>query len=206
MEDHPQIHYLCASGEVKKRAEAHRRAFTKLRKALFDVVHSLGATRCRIQDSMLLLQGITFEGEPPTGWTKKDKGGCSRPKPTKANAEILKHFTPSGGYCIETHPDLLDFEKWLGCPMSYEYTQAPTSKGWSTIGRMFADGVLYWYSATGPILAILPDIAAARIYAEEHRQVVVGNVLDWKPPKGLKRILPEEWKLMQAKHKLKAVA
>lgn len=197
----PQKHYLCNSGEVKKRAEAHRAIFTKLRHDLFDIVASVGATKCHIQDSMMLLQGIIFDDDAPDGWTKNNKKMGSRPKNIEANKEILKHFTPGRSYSIKTHSELAVFLQWLGCPMSYLYSKGEHHSGSHSIGRIFADSILYWYSVDGPILAVLPDVALARKQSVENGEAVVGNVLDWKPCKGLKEIMPEEWDLMKAKHK-----
>lgn len=121
MRDSDQKYYLCKSGEVKKRAEAHRATFIKLR----------------------------------------------------------KFFTPDGGYFVELHPELHPelkvFEDWLGCPQRYSYTQGKGTSGATCIGRMFQQGIAYWYDGKGPILLELPDVAAARAYAKKEGRVVEGN-------------------------------
>jgi hypothetical protein len=201
MQDFPQKHYICVAGNVKKHAEAYREAHMRLYGKLITVAKSVGVTSIHYEPSMMLLISLYFKEAPPAGWTKKDKYGRSRPLPTLANKEMLTHFTPGGSHQITTHPELLAFQTWLGCPLSYNYKQGDTCSGWSTIGRLFSDGLLYWYSVTGPIVLVIPDMVAARKYAKENKQIVTDNVLDWKPPKGLKEILPEEWELMAAKHK-----
>ncbi len=201
MQDFPQKYYLCVSGEVKERAEEYQKAYNELWSHLIKLVKSMGATDYRFEPSMMLLIGIKFKGEPPKGWTKKR--GYSRPPDNKA---ISKYFTPSGGHRITTHPKLAAFQEWLGCPMSYSYTKGKTNSGWTTIGRLFSDGLLYWYDSTGPILLVIPDVALARSQARAEGLKIADKGLTWKRPKGLKEILPEEWYLMSANHEQKLQA
>lgn len=201
MRDHEQKYYLCKSGEVKRRAEEHRATYKRHMDKLWKVVNSFGSDTARIEKRMLLIEGIAFKGEPPKGWTKP-KYGISRPKLGTLKPEVRRCFTPSGSYFVETHKDLKPFQEWLGCPFHYSY-KTKTGSGTSTIGRLFSEGFVYWYSETGPILLELPDVAGAKKEALASGETIDNNVLDWVPPKGLKEILPEEWDLMVAKHKRK---
>lgn len=199
----PASFYICASGEVRKRANAYRAAHRRLYSALFDIVHSLGANEASIESSMMKLRGIAFLKGAPSGWTKPDKHGLSRPMKTKENAEILRHFTPGGCYSVEMHPELRSFFEWLKCPCGYEY-KSGTCEGWTRIGAGFDPVGLFWYTTNGPILLKTPDMAAARKNAADSKQIVTNNVLNWTPPKGCKKVMIEEWKLMQAKHERRA--
>ena len=207
MKDCDQKHYLCTSGEVKRRAEEHRRTFIRLKENLWKVVKSLDSDEACINDAMMLIEGIRFKGVyVPDGWTKPDRRMLSRPKRGTLPPETMKFFTPGGSYAIETHPELKAFNDWLKCPFSYSYqSKDGTMTGRNTIGRLFSDGFTYWYSSTGPIMLVLPDVTAAKKRAKEKKEIVDGSVLDWTPPKGLKEILREEWDLMAAKHSLKKV-
>jgi hypothetical protein len=206
MRDLDQKHYLCTSGEVKKRAEEHRRVFLRLRARLWKVVKSFGSDEASICDSMMLICGIHFKDGPPPGWTKPGRyDNCSRPKRGTVPPEIRALFTPGGSYVVEPHEELKPFGEWLNCPFRYSYTSKDgTCSGSSTIGRIFADSFVYWYDPSGPLMLILPDVAAAKVRSIKKREIVDGNVLDWQPPVGLKEILSEEWDLMKAKHKLQA--
>jgi hypothetical protein len=202
MKDCTQKHYLCTSGEVKRHAEEHRHTFIRLREQLWKVVKSFGSDEASICDTMMLIRGIKFKGAPPEGWTKPNRYEGSRPKRGTLPPETMKFFTPGGSYFIETHPELKALNEWLKCPFSYSYqSKDGKTTGRNTIGRLFSDGFTYWYSSTGPIMLILPDVAAAKARAKEKKEIVDGNVLDWTPPKGLKEILKEEWDLMAAKHR-----
>lgn len=203
MRDSQQKYYLCKSGEVKRRAEEHRKTFLRLRAELWKVVESFGATAARLDDRMMLIQGIEFKGEPPVGWTKK-KHGVSRPKRGILGFNERKFFTPDGSYSVETHKELRPFGDWLKCPFSYLWNSKDgKSSGRNHIGRLFSDGFTYWYDPAGPIMLELPDVEAAKKRALERGEIADNNVLDWVPPKGLKEILGEEWGLMAAKHKQK---
>ena len=193
-------YYICASGEVRKRANAYRDAHAVLYKALWAVVHSLGSDKASIDTTRVKLRGVVFAGAAPEGWTKPDKHKLSRPKNLKANAEMLKHFTPSGGGMVERPPSMQVFFDWLACPSGYEYTCGDNHKGWSRIGEGLAPTGLYWYSSETPILLKTPDFEDARRYAAGDGCTVVGDTLNWTPPKGCKPILHEEWALMQAKY------
>ena len=195
-------YYICESGEVRKKANAHRAAFIRLKSALFDVVNSLGAKQCRIETDMMLLSGIYFPNDPPAGWTKKGPRG-SRPKPIKANADILKHFTPSTPYQVTTHPELQALWDWLKCPASYSWKMpGKEHSGWEMIDHRFSTHQACWLDANGPVVLILPNVAAAKAKALELGRAIEGSALDWTPPKGLREILPEEWDLMKARHQL----
>jgi hypothetical protein len=203
MRDLDQKYYLCKSGEVKKHAEEHRRTFLRLRAKLWKVVTSFGSDEASICDTMMLIRGIHFKDGTPAGWTKPGRHDrCSHPKRGTLSPEIQAFFTPSGNYFIELHEELKPFGDWLKCPFHYSYTSKDgRCSGRSTIGRIFADSFVYWYDPAGPIMLILPDVAAAKARSVKKREIVDGNVLDWQPPAGLKEILSEEWDLMEAKHK-----
>lgn len=207
MKDCDQKFYICVSGEVRRHAEEHRRTFCRLRDHLWKIVESLGSDEAIINDTMMLIDGIKFAGGPPTGWTKPDKSGCSRPKRGTLPPETQKFFTPGGSYWIKPHEELKAFGDWLKCPFDYSYkSKDGTTSGSNTIGRLFADSFVYWYNPKGPILLVLPDVAAAKSRAAKKKEIVEDNVLNWTPPKGLKEILSEEWDLMTAKHRRKSKA
>lgn len=196
------VFYLCESGEVKKRANAYRRTYIRLKGVLFDVVKSVGSDKSYIDDTMMLISGVKFDGPVPAGWSKPHRRtkDC-RPLRTKENAELLKHFTPFGCYCVKAHPELQKFWDWLECPDSYRWKSADgKSSGSRGIGDFFRNLQMYWYAERGPLLLKTPDVAAAKEEAEKEKRIVEGNVLNWQPPKGLRRILPQKWDLMQAEH------
>lgn len=202
MRDHDQKYYLIKSGEVKKRAEEHRKTYIRLMDELWKVVESFGCTEARIDRRMMLIEGLRFKGDVPLGWTKPKRRGVSYPKRGTLGASTKKFFTPSGSYCVETHPELQSFEKWLGCPFHCAWkSKDGKSSGSYHLGRLFSDGVVFWYDPQGPMMLELPDVARAKKDAEEQGRIVENKVLDWVPPKGLKEILKEEWDLMAAKHK-----
>jgi hypothetical protein len=195
------LYYLCESGEVKIKAEEYRDTFIKLKKALWAVVHGLGCEKASFCDDMMLLRGVVFPGTPPAGWTKPSREGLSRPKRNKENAETLKHFTPFGCYELETHQDLLPLWEWLRCPTGYRYIgPGPGVSGSCRIGNLFDPVQAVWYCGKGPICLILPDVEAERREAIDSGRTVVDGVLNWTPPEGLQRILPEKWDLMAAEH------
>lgn len=200
MRDRDQKYYLCKSGEVKRRAEEHRKAYIKLKSKLWKVVESFGSDSASIDTQMMLIRGIAFKGDAPTGWTK-EKHGVSRPKKGTLPAEVRRFFVPDGGYMVETHKDLVGFLQWLGCPFGYGWkSKEGASSGSSHIGRLFARDRMFWYDEHGPIMLELPDVAGAKARAAEAGHIVDDNVLDWTPPKGLKEIMKEEWDLMAARH------
>ena len=201
MRDADQKYYICKSGEVKRRAEEHRKIYLRLKVQLWKVVESFGVTEASICSTMMLIRGLCFKGEPPAGWTKA-KHGISYPKRGTLAPEVRKFFTPSGSYTVETHKEMLPFMTWLNCPFHYTYTTKDGS-GSSTIGRLFSDGFVYWYDPKGLIMLELPDVAAAKKHCTECKEIPDNNMLDWVPPKGLKVIMIEEWNLMSAKHKKK---
>lgn len=199
----PPVYYLCASGEAKRQANAYRRTFLRLHDALRKIAKDLGAQTMDVSECMRL-RSLGFKGNPPPGWTKPDKHGHSRPLKRRANAAILQHFTPEI-YRVMPHADLQPFFTWLACPTSYEYT---TGNGWGShsIGRLSKPIGLAWLGRTGPILLWTPDVAAARrAAAKRPGEKVKGNALNWKPPAGLRRIPLEQWKLLEAKHNLRAL-
>lgn len=185
------LFYLANSGEAKKKAWEYRASFIRLGAALFKIVESFGATKASTCDTMMLLRGVILP-KPLDGWTKPDRDGLSRPLKTKANADLLRHFTPGGYYAVKEHPELAAFNEWLKCPCGYSYTQGPNISGTTRIGKH------------GPVGVVLPNVAKERAEAVAAGKKVENNVLDWKPPRGLKRILCEEWDLMEAKHKARS--
>jgi hypothetical protein len=197
---YPHSYYLCQSGTLKRKAEEHRTIHCKLQKALFTAIKPYGSSEADIDTTMMLIRRVKFRGSQPAGWTKRDDRGLSRPLPTKANAAILKYFTPSGCHSVDRHPDLQPFFSWLACPSGYEYTHAKGT-GWTSIS--FHGPSLYWYDRNGPLLLVTPDVAQAKREALAEKQTVVNNVLDWTPPRGAKLILKEEWALMAAVHEQK---
>lgn len=202
MKDREQKYYICKSGEVKKQAEKHRKVFIQLVEDLWSVITALGGKEARLCYTMMLIKGIKFEKQPEVGWTKPDKFGLSRPKQGTLQPDLMQYFTPKGSYAVTLHPELKEFKDWLKCPFWYSY-KTQGGSGSITIGRLFADTFVYWYDPKGPILLELPDVARAKREAINNNQTIDNDVLDWKPPKGLKEILIEEWNLMAAKHKKK---
>lgn len=197
------LFYLANSGEAKKKAWEYRAAVIRLGAALFKIVESYGATKASTHDTMMLLRGVILP-KPLDGWTKPDSNGLSRPLKTKANADLLRHFTPDGYYTLKEHPELAAFSDWLKCPCGYSYTQGPNISGSTRIGSLFRPIQVVWYSEHGPVGVVLPNVAKERAEAVAAGKTVKDNVLDWKPPRGLKCILSEEWDLMAAKHKARS--
>ena len=151
--------------------------------------------------TMMLLEGIKIPGALPEGWHRpKWLYGFARPMLRKENKEILKHFTPHGTYCIKPHPDLQVFYDWLKCPTWYNYTDARGGKCGSSIGGKVDLG---WFSADGPILLTLPDIASIKADMQVPGYTLTDKALDWTPPKGLRETCEEEWAFMVAEHKWK---
>lgn len=201
MRDREQKYYLVKSGEVKRRAEEHRKVFIRLRQELWKIVESFGSDTASICDTMMIIEGIKFKGSPPEGWKKPGRYGLSLPKRGTLTPELRKYFPPSNSYRVETHPELKSFGAWLKCPFGYQWkSKDGKSSGSYLIGRIFSKGFVFWYDPEGPIMLELPDVAGAKKRAEENGEIVENNVLDWVPPKGLKEILKEEWDLMAAKH------
>lgn len=194
------VYYLCESGEVRKRANSHRTTYIKLKTALVNAVEALGCKDASVDETMMRLRGVVFPGAVPAGWSKPDKHRLSRPLRLKENEAVRKHFTPDGGYMVERHPQLQEFFTWLGCPTGYRYTQGKTCSGNTCIGNIFAPVGVYWYAARGPLMLRTPDVAKEKADAASEKREVEKGALDWKPPKGLRRILAEEWALMQAKY------
>lgn len=193
--------YLLNSGEVLKRAQQYREIFIRLRTELFGFVHSMGCERACVDETMMLLRGIVFEGSPPKGWKKPcKKHGLSRPNPTKANAAALRWFTPAAPHAIKPHPELQGFLQWLDCPSSYAYKTDGGGWGSKSIGDFFNHTVLAWYSPDGPILLKTPDHHAAVLEAKAMGITPTDAALDWKPPVGCEQILIERWRLMEAEH------
>jgi hypothetical protein len=191
-------YYLCTGKRAYAEANKYRQFHNGKVSALQEVAASIGATNFRYHPEMLLLTHVKLPDDKLTkSWTKP-KGGYSRPKKRRGNEPLLKHFTPSGWYTVEANDGLKEFWDWLGCPDSFDYTEGGCDC-WSSLGSA---GV-YWFSADGPLLVRTPDIAAAKAYADMRDYQVTNGKLDWKPPRGLKEILKEEWDLLRAKHEAK---
>jgi hypothetical protein len=196
----PVKYYLCESGDAKHHADKHRDSYITLRRNLLTLVESLGAKNCRFCPDMMLLTGVFFLNDPPQGWTKKSQYG-SRPKYTKANANILTHFTPKPPYQVIRHPELQALWDWLKCPSSYEYTvPGTTTEGSSSISRYGNTHEACWISEQHPVLLVLPDLLHAKEEAAKGNHVIKGNTLDWVPPEGMREIMREEWDLMKAQY------
>lgn len=193
-------YYLIEGGEVLEHAERYRVTFNRLKDALFEIVTSLGCTEAWLNHDMMLLRKIRFSGSPPEGWTKKDIEGGSRPRKTKSNEAMLRHFTPGGCYMVTVHPELAAFNEWLRCPTGYAYKTDDGGSGATRIGRLSNAVSIYWYHKTGPLLLVTPDVAAAKRYAASKGYIVENDALSWTPPNGLRPILREEWALMKAKY------
>lgn len=194
-------YYICESGEAKSKADEYRANYERLRGDLFAFAARFGAKKVSLCDEMMLLNGIEIEGDVPAGWvTPRWLNGCARPKNIKANAELLKHFTPSGTYRVEHHPDLQAFFTWLNVPCYYEY-EYDGGSGSSSIFHGFYGPQLVWFSATSPIAITLPDVAAIKAKALADGRRLTDGALDWMPPAGMRESSKEEWDYQVAKHR-----
>jgi hypothetical protein len=206
MSKDPSDYYLIKSGEILERANKYRQDYKVLHEELFAFVESLGCCRASVEKRIMKLRGIVFPPSVPVpvpeGWTKPDKYNLSRPKNTKANANALRYFTPSGGYVLQWHPKFQEFYAWLGCPTKYSYTHPGKGvSGTTGIGELVNPVDLYWYNDKSPMMLKVPDMEQAQDEADTDGRVLDDpKVLEWKVPKGCKKILPEKWKLMEAEY------
>lgn len=210
MSKDPSSYYLIKSGEVLKRANEYRANYKVLHEELFAYVESLGCCRASVEKCSMKLRGIVFPQSVPVpvpkGWTKPDRHNLSRPKNTKANADALRYFTPSGGYVLQWHPKFQEFYDWLGCPTKYSYTlPGKRVSGTTGIGELVIPVNLYWYNDKSPMMLRVPDMEQAKADADTDGRVLNDpKVLNWKVPKGCKKILVEKWQLMEAEYAQRA--
>lgn len=194
------LYYICEHGEAKAKAEEYRSAYERLRGELFAVAARFGAKEAIICDEMMLLRGIKITGDIPSGWsTPSWLHGCARPKRIKANADILRHFTPHGSYCIEMHRELRPFFDWLAFPRRYAYTTADGT-GWSGIWSGIHGIQPEWFAIDSPVGIALRDLAAIKAKAIANGETPSDSALDWVPPAGMRLSSKEEWDYLKARH------
>lgn len=93
--------------------------------------------------------------------------------------------------------EIKQFFDWLKFPRTYYYS---TPNGDLCTGRTTVLGPrLCWFSVGGPVILKLVDLDAIRKYELARGSTIVGDELDWKPPKGLRKMRLVDWRYLEAK-------
>lgn len=187
-------YYLVEGGEILAKVSQFRAELMKHRHAAMDYVKSIGGTgyQSSFMDGIYAIQFP--EGQVPEGFKKPNRYKCCVPKVKSSYcAEFLKYKAPHATEWMK---------KFLGIPLQLNYS-CGNSTGGSCTGHPFEPISICWFATDGPLLLIIPDVAAKAEELRNGKEIIFEDNADqWRMPlEGVREILREEWDFMAAKHK-----
>jgi len=188
-------YYIVEGGQFLAWAAGVRTRTIKTYKDMSDYYKSIGGTNANeIGGSMVEIQ---FEqGEAPKGFNKQDRDGfCAPRKGSKYDKEMSKIKLPN---------ECLEFVKKTGLRtwISYDRKDGVRGGGGFRIGSGIYPVRVCWLSPESPLLLVVPDVAGCTEHLDNDVYDIKNNDHLWRIDEdGLKEVLLEEWRLMEAKHK-----
>lgn len=187
-------YYIAEHGQILEVCESFRSDIIEWRKKVFDYLTTIGAEGYQVGWAGNILS-VKFKGERPEGFKVPNKHGCCEPY---AKSDWRQRLAELG-----TQPDADDYlEPIIKAPRKIHYKSANNDgrSGGYNIGHMFSFYQICYFSETGPLLVVLPDVEKElKRFPVAHPDCVITNDVSYNLPPGLKPILAEEWDLMAAK-------
>lgn len=183
-----------SSGDLLLAAEKFRSDYHTWLKETLAYVKTFGAVSFR--DAWGSGIGAVEFGENPVPpeFRKTTKRGIYVPR---KKSKYVEEFA------MYRRPNVADYlQNFMSMDSSIQWSVKGKSTGCYHVGNWDTPYGLYWYSNPGPILLITPDFVSSikRLQKDEPGVEITNGVDRWKAPKGCRKILKEEWDLMQAKH------
>lgn len=186
-------YYIAERGpilDICKKYSADRAAWHK---SVFEFLRGIGGVAFQTN-----LDGevysVKFENDAPKGFKAQNKQGCREP--------YAKSEWPAKLAALGTRPCAGDYlDPFIKAPRRIQYKTRTGGVGSILTGHPFAFYQILWFSEDGPFCVALPDIERD-IKRIKEDSVEITSDISLNLPKGLRRILVEEWDLMVAKARL----
>lgn len=192
-----RIYFMVEGGRALELVHEHLRAVAAVREANSKFVLAVGGMRYRAMPDDGSLTAIEFNGPPPSGFTRPDRNGASRPKRGTRLAEEMGALPRYENISMRISAE-------LSVPLSLIYVDAEgTETGWSLIGYPLDECGFLSLGDNGPFAMYIPDVPACVRDAETTGRVVAASVKGFAPEfAGCRRIELEEWDALVAQRNL----